>query len=142
MNIVLSTLVGERIDNPKSVIEQGWSVSIEANTGCLIRTTLVHSICNGKVLAVELDPKNNTWTVTVEFTSNKWVRYCRLGEVEVSIGQQLKPKDLIGVAYKGLMRLEYCNSEKSQFPVRVLNRQLYKHDPTPIIFGAGNLEAL
>ena len=37
--------------------------------------------------------------------------------------------------YKGKMRLEYCTSDQSQFPVRILSRQLYKHDPTPIIFG-------
>ena len=139
MNIILSDLVGTRIDDPKTVIYQGWT---GYNTGCLIKTSNVYSICNGKVISVEFDPKNDLYSITVELNSHIWVRYCKLSNTSVAVGQSLKPKDFIGIAYKQLMRLEYCNTEKSPHPIREIGKQFYKHDPTPLIFGAGNLEAL
>lgn len=136
MNKVLSTLTGTKVDNPKSVIDQGFVGNSSATAGCLIKTNLVYSICNGIVIATGIDPSNSTLTITVEVNSQKWIRYCRLASDEIpTIGQIVKTGDLLGVAHKGLMRLEYCTAEKSQFPVRELNTQLYKHDPTPIIFG-------
>lgn len=139
MNDTLSLLTGNHVDNPREVIEQGWVGSVPYNTGCLIKTEEVHSICKGKVLAVDRDPKNNTWSITVEVNSQKWIRYCRMASFKVSVGQTLTFNDFLGFSNKGLMRLEYCTSETSQFPVRVLKRQLFKHDPTPIIFGIASL---
>ena len=135
MNDTLSLLAGKHVDNPRDVIEQGWVGSSPYNTGCLIRTEEVHSICKGTVLSIDKDPKNNTWSITVEVNSQKWVRYCRMASFKVSIGQKLTFNDLLGFSNKGLMRLEYCTPEASQFPVRILKKQLFKHDPTPIIFG-------
>jgi hypothetical protein len=136
MNKVLSTLTGTKVDNPKSVIDQGFVGNSSATAGCLIKTNLVYSICNGTILAIGIDPFNNTLTITVEVSSQKWIRYCRLVADELpDVGKQIQVGDFLGVAYRGLMRLEYCTAEKSQFPVRELNYQLYKHDPTPIIFG-------
>lgn len=136
MNKILSTLTGNPVNDPKSVIDQGFVGISSATAGCLIRTKLVHSISTGTVIACGIDPLNNSWTITVEINSQTWIRYCRLFEEDLpGVGQKLNESDYIGVAFKGLMRLEYCTAEKSQFPVRELNRQLYKHDPTPIIFG-------
>ena len=136
MNKILSTLTGNQVDDPKSVIDQGFVGISAATAGCLIRTNMVHSICDGTVIATGIDPLNNTWTVTVEATSQMWIRYCLLLEDDLpAVGQKIKESDYIGVAHKKLMRLEYCTSAKSQFPVRELNKQLYKHDPSAIIFG-------
>ena len=136
MNKVLSTLTGTKVDNPKSVIDQGFVGNSSATAGCLIKTNLVYSICTGTILAVGIDPSNNTLTITVEVSSQKWIRYCRLVVDELpDVGKQIQVGDFLGITHKGLMRLEYCTAEKSQFPVRELNYQLYKHDPTPIIFG-------
>lgn len=136
MNKVLSTLTGNIVNDPKSVIDQGFVGISAATAGCLIRTSIVHSICDGTVIASGVDPLNNTVTLTVEVTSQMWIRYCCLLEDNLpAVGQKVKESDYLGVTYKGLMRLEYCTATTSQFPVRELNRQLYKHDPTPIIFG-------
>ena len=134
---VLSVLVGKEVKDPSTVIEQGWVDGNTCNTGCLIKTKGVYSICDGKVIGIEKDPKNNTWSITVEYDSQHWIRYCCLSATGLLTGQAVSEKSSIGVANNGLMRLEYCTSEKSQFPVRVLNQQLYKQDPTPILFGEG-----
>ena len=139
MNVTLSTLTGTNVENPRSVIDQGFVGNSQSTAGCFIKTQAVYSICNGVVLAVEQDPKDSTWGVTVEADSKHWVRYCCLSAAKVLVGGKISVYDSIGYANKGIMRLEYCTSEKSQFPVRVLNKQLYKCDPTPIIFGVGNL---
>lgn len=135
MNEVLSTLTGVRIDNPRMAIEQGY-IGNSANTaGCYIRTSPIYSICKGVVLSAGKDPKNNTWCITIEVNSQRWIRYCNLASCKQRAGQTIKKDDFIGYAYRGKMRLEYCTSEESQFPVRESNKQLYKHDPSPIIFG-------
>lgn len=130
----LSKLLNTNISNPSSVIEQGWSVSVQAVTGCLIKANKVYSISDGVVIGVEQDPNNNEWSVTVEVTSQKWVRYCLLKSCGLKVGQSIKSVDLVGITNSGTVRLEYCTNEKSSFPVRIMGKQLYKHDPTPIIF--------
>ena len=138
---ILSILTGRRINNPSSVIEQGFVGNSQFTAGCFIKSPKVYSICKGTVLAVEQDPINSTWTITVEVNSQKWVRYCCISSTNITAGSTLNQNDYIGDSYRGLMRLEYCTADKSQFPVRVLSKQLYKQDPTPIIFGQVNLEA-
>lgn len=135
MNATLTTLTGTQVNNPRSIIEQGYNGSSIRTAGCLLKTQFVNSICTGLVLAVGKEPYDNTWSVTVEVNSQKWIRYCNLFICDVNVGQKVQPNDSIGASFKGLMRLEYCTAEKSQFPVRALNRELYKHDPTPVIFG-------
>lgn len=137
---ILPTLTGVKVNNPRDVIEKGWGCGKAYNTGCLIKTSEVHSICSGVVLAVERDPKVNTWTITVEINSQRWVRYCLMGSFKVNAGQSINKGDLLGFACKGLMRFEYCTADKSDFPVRALDRQLYKHDPSPVLFGQEKLE--
>ena len=135
MSDILSVLTGNQVNAPRDVIEQGFIGSSQHTAGCFIKTAEVHSICNGTVIAIDRDPHNNTWSITVEVTSQKWVRYCDMASYKVGIGQKVGVKDLLGYSYRGIMRFEYCNSVTSIFPVRLLNLQLYKHDPTPIIFG-------
>ena len=133
-NDILSRLVGYNVTDSSKVIEQGWMGSNQYNTGCLIKITAVHSIYDGTVISVEKDPKNNTWSVTVEISSQKWVRYCLLSGVSAIVGTKIKATSLIGYGCNGHMRFEYCTTKKSDFPVRVLKQQLYKQDPTPILF--------
>ncbi len=135
MNQVLSILTGLKVEDTRSVIEQGFLDKNQSTAGCYIKTQSVHSISRGVVLAIEKDPKNLTWTVTVEVNSHKWVRYCCLSAVKVLTGIKINVNDSIGYADRGLMRLEYCTNKKTKFPVRITSRQLYKCDPTPIIFG-------
>ena len=133
MNEILNILTGQ--SDTANVIEQGFNAY---TTGCLIKTKNVYNICKGLVWAIEKDPRDSNWVVTIQTAPNTLIRYAKLSSVDVSIGDRLNISDSIGLAYKGIMRLEYCNSNKSQFPVRILNRQLYKHDPSPIIFGQIN----
>lgn len=132
---ILSTLTGREVSNPRSVIDQGFVGNNPQTAGCMIKSTNVYSICSGTILAVERDPMDNTWCVTVELDSQTWLRYCRLSATGVFAGRTLSKDDLVGYSAKQLMRFEYCTAAKSQFPVRVATRQLYKHDPTPILFG-------
>ena len=132
---ILSALTGLTVTNPRSVIDQGFVGNNINTAGCMIKTSTVYSICDGTILAVERDPSDSTWCVTVEFDSQLWVRYCRLSATGVFAGRTLFKGELVGYSAKQLMRFEYCTATKSQFPVRVATRQLYKHDPTPVLFG-------
>lgn len=136
---VLSQLLGRHVDSSSGVIARGYMGNNTHTAGCLINTNKVFSICTGIVLAVDTDPFNDTITVTVENNSSRWIRYCMLSSANVKVGQTLKISDLIGVGTKSTIQLEYCTSETSKFPVRYLSKQLYKHDPTPVIFGMINL---
>ena len=138
MNEFLSILVGKEVDS--SVIEQGFVGNNPYTAGCHIKAQAVCSISTGVVIAVDRDPKDSTWCVTVEVDSKRWVRYCYLSGARVIVGAKISVYDPVGYPYKNKMRLEYCTAEKTQFPVRILNKQLYKTDPTPIIFGNGALE--
>lgn len=132
---VISQLIGKTVSDITAVVTQGYIGNDTHTAGCKIKTTSVYSICTGTVLDVSRDPYDNTWCVTVENNSQRWVRYCQLSDIEVHAGQHLGQNDLIGSADKGVMRFEYCTTTKSQFPVRYFSRQMYKHDPTPILFG-------
>lgn len=132
MNKILSILSGHEVD--ESVIDQGFVGNSQQSAGCFIKTQMVNSISGGTIIATERDPKIGAWVVTVEIDSEHWIRYCYMSATKGIVGSDISQGDFIGYAYKGRIKLEYCTSEKSQFPVRILSKQLYKQDPTPIIF--------
>lgn len=132
---VISTLIGKEIKNPLNVIIQGWHGSQPFMTGCLIKTPEAHSVCEGVVIGIGQDDKNDSYSVTVEYNYLTWVRYCLLDSYDVAIGDTVTIGKTIGKAHKNSIRFEYCTAEVSDFPIRNLNRQLYKQDPTPILFG-------
>lgn len=134
MNIILSTLLNRTIDNPRDVIIQSWKGSAPYVTGCLIKGDNIYSICNGQVLSISQD-LNSTWCVTIQYNSQFWIRYCALESYDVNAGEYVYTHDLIGKGHDNTTRLEYCNSQVSNFPVREIGIEIYKHDPTPIIFG-------
>lgn len=136
---ILSILTNTKVDSPRSVIKQGYGGSDDSNAGCWILTSSVHSICNGTVLSVDRSPSTSAWCVTIEVDANRWVRYCGLGATNVIVGHKINKSDFIGYAYKGLMRFEYCTSKKTKFPVRLLSKQLYKTDPSQVLFGQETL---
>ena len=139
MNEVISILVGKQIDTPGEVIDRGFNGSSDNTAGCLIKAFEVYSVCEGTVLAIDMDPQKNMWTITVEVDSQCWIRYCRLASFKVEVGQILDKNQLIGYGYKNLMQFEYCTAEESDCPVRILEMQLYKQDPTPILLGPDDL---
>jgi hypothetical protein len=132
---ILSTLTGLNVTNPRSVIDQGFVGNNTETACCKIKTSGVYSICDGTVIAVERSPLDSTWTITVEVDSQLWLRYCGLRTTGLLTGVSLHSTELVGYPYNSLLRFEYCTSAVSKFPVRVATRQLYKQDPTPILFG-------
>lgn len=132
---ILSTLTGTNVNKPDQVINQGWHGSQPFMTGCLINTRNVYSICSGIVIDVGIDDKNDLYSITVEYNSVVWVRYCLINKCDVSIGDSVLLGTKIGTPYKKLLRFEYCIKDRSDFPVRIGTKQLYKHDPTPVLFG-------
>ena len=136
MNLsVLSTLTGFNVTSPTEVIARGYNGSSQETAGSIIKTQTVNSICSGIVIAIERNPLNPNWCVTIEVDSQHWVRYCNLIGASLYVGATVKEKDLIGYSSKNLLQFEYCTTNKSKFPVRVGSKQLYKSDPTPILFG-------
>jgi len=131
----LSILTGQQHIEVRDVLNKGYSGGDSFNAGCWLNTQDVNSITEGTVIDIGQDPRNATWSVTVEVTSQRWVRYCSLSAVKVELGAPVHIGTFIGYGYKKLMRFEYCNPDKGPFPVRVSMRELYKHDPTPILLG-------
>lgn len=132
---ILSLLTNTQVSDPREVIDQGFMGSNTQSAGCWIKTQDVRSICSGTVISIDRTDTNDTWCVTVEVDSNRWVRYCCLSAVKVIKGYSINPSDFIGYSYKGLMRFEYCTSKKTKFPVRLVSKQLYKTDPSQVLFG-------
>ena len=136
---ILSLLTNKKVKQPRDVIDQGY-VGLDTETaGCWIKTSDVNSISSGVVLSVERSVKINAWCVTVEVDSKHWIRYCGLGVAKVSTGDTISKGQLIGFARNNLLRFEYCTSIVTKFPVRLLSKQLYKTDPTHILFGQETL---
>lgn len=136
---IISTLVGATIKDLSHVIKQGWQGTRPFMTGCLIITDNVFSICTGTVAAVGQDEASELYTVTVEYDYVTWVRYCNLQSCDVDFGDRVVRGTKIGNTYKGELRIEYCTDEFSQFVARTTDRQLYKHDPMPVLAGIVSL---
>lgn len=133
VNTTLSNMTGQTVTDTSKFIIQGWCTPY--TTGCLINIDNVYSICSGTVIDIGKDDKNDLYSVTVEYNYQTWVRYCLLKSYNVKLGEKIVTTNKIGNAYKNKLRFEYCTVEQSNFPIRVSTRQLYKHDPTPVIFG-------
>lgn len=136
---ILSMLIGTPIKDPSHIIKQGWQGTRPFMTGCLIITDNVFSICQGTVVAVGQDDMSDLYTVTVEYDYLTCIRYCNLKSCNVAFGDQISRGTKIGNTYKGELRIEYCTSEFSQFVARTADRQLYKHDPMPVLTGLVSL---
>lgn len=134
MNDALSTLVGMTVNDPRTVIVRGFAGKSTETANCLIKASSVYSICRCKILAITQSPRNDGWCVTTYISADRWVRYCGLSSVGVLNNQIIDKGTLIGYGTNGQMQLEYCTPEKSNYPVRMLGTQLYKHNPTSIIF--------
>lgn len=134
MNPILSTLIGKTVEDPRTVIERGFQGVNTYTANCLIKTNNVYCICDGIVLAAEKSPRTNNWCITTEVGPSRWVRYCGLSSSGVIVGKEVHKRDFVGYGDNGYMQLEYCTREKSDYPVRILGMQLYKHDPSPILF--------
>ena len=130
----LSTLVGKEINNPRVVIEQGFRGISTDTANCLMRVNTAYSVCDGTILSVDKSPKTDEWCVTVEVGPSRWVRYCGLSSTGLLAGKEIHKRDFVGYGNNGYIRFEYCTANKNKFPVRILGIQLYKQDPTPIIF--------
>jgi hypothetical protein len=132
---IFSILVGTYIDDPSHIIKQGWHNVRPFMTGCLIIVDVIYSICEGTVVDIGIDDKNNLYSITVEYDYDIWIRYCLLKSCSVSVGDSVAIGTELGITDDGLLRFEYCNDDFSVFPLRINDRQLYKHDPMPILIG-------
>lgn len=92
----------------------------------------VFSICYGSVVAVNFDLDG--FVVTVQYDSEKCVRYCNLLSVYVTIGQAVKYGDKIGI-YRDYVHFEYAISTESDssWAVRIGDLTYYKADPMPVL---------
>lgn len=130
---IIALLIGKDIDDPEPYIKQAWQSGDVNMTGTLIRADDVYSICSGTVVDIGKDPKNDLYSVSVEYEYATWVRYCLLEVVEVNKGDEITRGAKVGKTYKGELRLEYCTDDESEFPFRCGNSELYKHDPEIIL---------
>lgn len=134
MNLVLTALTGDLVENPSEVIVQGYLGNSSGTANCAIKTTDVYSISTGLVISLGEDPKKKTKTLTVQADAQHWIRYSNLKDCVRHVGEHIDVESYIGTASGNLVRLEYCTAQESQFPVRELGVTLYKQDPTYLIF--------
>jgi len=134
MNLVLSTLTGNVVEDTSQVIVQGYLGNSTGTANCAIKTDDVYSISTGLIIALGEDPKKKTQTLTVQADTQHWIRYSNLKECIRKVGEHIDVQSYIGKASGQLVRLEYCTAKESQFPVREWGITLYKQDPTYLIF--------
>ena len=135
----LSILVGRDIETPGLVLLRGFAGKDSDTANCLIKAYSVFSFCNGTVMFVSQNPDDDTWGVTVNVGTDKWVRYCGLSSVDVSVNKVLSKGTFIGYGNNGKMQLEYCTAEPTEYPVRLRGIQLYKHNPAPLLFATSRI---
>lgn len=134
-----SKLTRKTITEPADIILQGFtSGDSGAMTGLLVSIDTVYSITEGTVISVDRD-FDGLWVVTVMYAPDKLIRYCLLDSTSLALGTRVIPTDKIGTAHRGKLRLEYCTTEKSQFPVRISDTTYYKQDPMIIMDGSAQL---
>ena len=134
MNTVLSALTKTNVTNPSEIIIQGYLGNSTGTANCAIKATDIYSISSGLIIALGEDPKKHTFTLTVQADAQHWIRYSNLKQCKRKVGEYIDVESYIGVASGNLVRLEYCTTQESQFPVRELGVTLYKQDPTYLIF--------
>lgn len=132
---VLSVLSGKTITSIPQILKQGFTGTSDgkATTGAILKVNDVYSISQGKVVDIGRDTNGGLYVVTVQYTPNKWFRYCELSSVSVEVNQKLNQKDYIGIANRGEMRFEYCNLTPSNYINRIANITTYKQDPMIIL---------
>lgn len=140
MNEILSTLTGKKVEDPRIAIMRGFQGVSTYTANCEIKTNSVFSISSGNVLSIERSPRTNNWCITVEVGPSRWIRYAELSSTAVLVGKTIYKRDFIGYGDNGHILLEYCTSNKTNYPVRLLGIQLYKQDPTPILFTKKDIE--
>lgn len=138
---VFSSLYGEPIVDATRLIQQGFvsTPSGKSVTGTILLITKVHSISQGLIIDIGQDPISHLYSVTVEYSSSEWFRYCELQSVDCEIGDGIIPGQFIGIANHGKIRFEYCTLEHSTYIVRLGARVMYKQDPLPILYGEKQL---
>lgn len=117
-------------------ITRGWQVSRKSiHTGVDIPISEVHSICQGVVIHIGENLYESGYWVTVQYDTNRCVRYGHLKSTSVKLSQILYAGDTIGYADK-FLHFEYLQTYPSlegSIPVRVQAVTYYKHDPTEIV---------
>lgn len=136
---ILTILCGKQVLASSPIILQGFTSGDNiCMTGTLLRLSQAYCICKGTVVSVSRD-YDGLFVVTIQYSADKWIRYCHLDVVAVSNNQKVNQCDLIGHAHHNELRFEYCTLEESQHIVRISNQTCYKHDPIGILYGMETL---
>lgn len=100
-------------------------------TGTEVITDTVYSICPGTVISASRSA-NNTWNCSIQVNNNQVVRYLNLKECNVTNGDIVRVSTLMGTTY-GTFKFEYCDSNVSNWPVRIETDVFYKHNPESLL---------
>lgn len=102
------------------------------HTGVDITAASVYSICNCVVTDISKEP-SGTYIITCQYDDERSIRYGNLASVDVSIGQLVRYKSLIGQASVHT-HFEYLERNASNlFPVRIGRQTYFKVDPIDVI---------
>lgn len=102
----------------------------ELHSGTDIKATNVYSVCPGTVMIA--NKYENHYIVVVQYNLGSCMMYHHLKSITVKVNDQIQLSDKIGVADRWV-HVCYLTQQSSIWPVRVLDRTYYKHNPAEIL---------
>ena len=124
-----------------STILRQWSNNSHYGyfTGVTFDAGEVFSICDGVVVQSETT-RNNTKVITVQYSSDTYVRYLNIVELTtgITLGGLVREGQLLGKVHKNQATIELCEAYATdrKWPVRIGTRTVYKVDPMPYLTDA------
>lgn len=110
------------------------TIALASHSGIDIEASTVYSICYGAVIDIEHD--DSGYTVTVQYSGDVIVRYCKLDSVEQSLyeSQAIKYRDVIGhVSNYVHFEIGYVTEIDNPWVLRVSRLMYHTIDPEPYL---------
>lgn len=123
-----ATVLKEYVDSKTNPLYRKYN---GFHTGVDLRTKEVYNLCPSNVVYVGQD-SNKTYTVILQYNRANSVSYSNLKQVIVEPGQFIDYARKLGDC-KDYVHVEYLSDTKSEWPVRIGESTLYKHNPTSIL---------
>ena len=115
----------------KYTADNRYSTYSYYHSGVDLSGDVAYSVCNGRVVYVG-ESDDGRFGVIVQYSGDVFFQYKNITDTLLTAGDDIVKGSLIGGCDK-YVHFEYITSGENEWPVRVVDRTYYKHDPMPLI---------
>lgn len=101
------------------------------HSGVDLSGTQAYSICSGRVVAVSTSDEGDLGVI-IQYSGDVFFQYKNILHTPLHAGDDIVTGTFIGTCDK-YVHFEYITSGENEWPVRIVDRTYYKHDPMPLI---------